>query len=364
MKAVVASRPDGLGTRLLTLLSGLRFAENLEASFEIEWPSLCDSSYPLNGQLLQSKDIADIFVAHQPIIGRNDVRFVTLSQDKAVRRLNVHQEFGNINGRGFNRIAKMIDGYDYALYNTPEPVVFRGQSAASEIEATKSNWLRINFAPDVVHSVNNFSHSFPLSDIVGVHVRRGDVVNILKYQTLEFLIARGGTQIFQRYIPYQTIARILGSQFKHSNYILVCTDSPEAADELQKFLPNHKVIQSTIAEAKNPNQRAIIDLILLSRSSCLISPFKSYFSTCAATVGRCKMINAGLDIPSLVDELTALLETSDATHVSSRKSLIYTLGYLNLWNHPDSPMRNEMLRLAMDYDSEICRLLLDRSARK
>jgi hypothetical protein len=358
MRPVIATRPDGLGTRLLTILFGLRFSEQLGAPFSIYWPNFHDIHYPSNEVLLQQKDIEDIIVTERPIKDRADVGFVEPPLEPFPRYFRISDNIAGLKDKLIDEISPLIGPYDVIQYNVPEAVALAGSDASNELLIAKRNWERLNFSNDIVESFGSFSNQFNLGSSVAIHLRRGDILNMLKYEALDILASTGATQIFQRYIPLKTVAAVLRKDFSDFSQCIVCSESDSAAADLQELLPEVNVLNSNVAYAKNCNQRALLDLMILAGSSHLVSPFKSYFSECAATIGNCSPLNVGLDIPSLIDELITVLDGDNVLDLKSRKSIIYSYGYLNLWYIPDSEYRQELLDRAMSSDSEICRSLI------
>ena len=358
MRPVIATRPDGLGTRLLTILFGLRFSEQLGSPFSINWPSFYDIHYQSNEELLQQKDIEDIIVTERPIKDRADVGFVELASQPCPRFFRISDNIAGLQDKLIDEISPLIIPYDFIQYNVPEAVSLSGSDANNELLIAKKNWDRINFSNEIVESFGSFSNQFNLGLSIAIHLRRGDILNMLKYESLDVLASTGATQIFQRYIPLNTVATVLRKDFSDFSQCIVCSESDSAAADLQELLPEVNFVHSNVAYAKNCNQRALLDLMILAGSSHLISPFKSYFSECAATIGNCTPVNVGLDIPSLIDELITLLNEDNVLDLNSRKSIIYSYGYLNLWYMPDSAYRQELLDMAMSSDSDICRSLI------
>jgi hypothetical protein len=363
MIPIISSRPDGLGTRLLSLLYGLRLAEQTGSAFSIGWPSLRDSNYSLHQALLQHESIAEIFVLDQPIMGRDDVRFVDSSVWQGRRCCMLHGAHSHLHGKSLPDIAHFCSTFDVLVYDLPLPTTVGISDPELEKHATKRNWTRLAFAQDIFDAFANFSDNARPKDSVSVHIRRGDILNMLKSAPIEFLIQQGGTSIFQRYVPTKTIQNILLTHFQSVSSVIVCSEDDNVANEIAGSLPGKVVHQSLGIFPKDSNKAALLDLMILAGSRHLVTPFKSYFSECAMTVGDCSVLNVGLDIPNLLSELLPVLDASDVQDRSARRALLLMMGYLNLWHQPHSSYRAELLARAMDADQGVVDTLIRHTRR-
>ncbi|NDC36427.1 MAG: hypothetical protein EBZ48_00025 [Proteobacteria bacterium] len=269
---------------------------------------------------------------------------------------------GAINGfniRVEREIEEVIDSFDYVLYDIPEPVLFAKTDGQAEKAIAKYNWQRLNFSPLITDSFQAFSSLSNLEECVAVHVRRGDLLNKLRHESVEDLLKSGATEIFQRYIPMKTICDILLHKFPGLKTCIICSESRDIANQLGRLQPKIDFIHSASAYSQNCNQRALLDLLILANAAYTVAPFKSYFSSCAETVGRCKLINSSLDIPNLVEELTQALDNLDSPDLKTRRAIVYAYGYLNLWYEPQSQLRHKLKEMTFSEDSDIGNLLLD-----
>lgn len=324
----------------------------------IDWPSLSDKNYSSDTPLLQREDTSDLFDMNAPVKDRSDISFVHSLPHPSQRCCKISGAIKEFENLPIREIEARIDSFDFVLYDLAEPVLFSGTDSSIERAIAKFNWQRLVFSPQIVDSIKSFSSAFNLSKSVAVHVRRGDLINKLINDPIDLLLQSGATEIFQRYIPVKTIVNILSKDFPDLNSCIICSESHEVVHQLEQLAPGLSFVQTTAAFAQNCNQRALLDLLILSKAACIVSPFKSYFSTCAETVGDCKLINSGLDIPNLVEELSTALDALDLPDQKTRKAIVYAYGFLNLWYEPNSDYRHTLKDLTMAEDPDIGRVLL------
>jgi hypothetical protein len=358
MIPIISSRPDGLGTRLLSILHGLRFAEQTGASFSIGWPSLDDANYPIQRRLLQAETADEIFNIEQPIQGRSDVFFLDRSYWIGRRCCMVHGALSHLDGSSLTLIEEFCSDFDVMIYDLPAPISVAGNIHTIETRIIKQNWKRLAFSQLVRDTFTSFALDSKLSSSVAIHVRRGDVVKMLCEGTIEHLIQSGGTQIFQRYVATKTIVNALTPLLPLSASVVVCSEDRSAAQQIAECLPGTTVYSSFGLFPQDSNQAALLDLMILAGARWLMSPFKSYFSECASAVGECESFNIGLDVQNLVDDLIFILEHEAVKNRDERRAIVYALGYLNLWHQPGSAYRQELRCLARAADSAVADLLI------
>jgi hypothetical protein len=323
------------------------------ADLSIAWPSLSNEHYDLTNSLLSEETIFEIFENGQPFIGRNDIPVVSHDSLANKRVLCLHGALNELNGKTREEIEAFSAQFDVMLYDLPFPVVMAGSSEAQEAEIAKQKWPTLNIAGSVRVAYEQLALDNGLAEGVAVHMRRGDMIPMLHNATLRDLRDWGATQIFQRYIPVKSVINLVGGRFQSAASIAICSEDTSIVDTIGTQFPDRNVFSSRGIFPVDGNQAALLDLMLLAGAKHLISPFKSYFSECANTIGRCELINSGLDIPNLVNELVATLDQTDLPDRDARKAIIYLVGYKNLWYDPESAYRAELLEKARAADRKI-----------
>ena len=358
MIPIISSRPDGLGTRLLSILHGLRFAEQTGASFSIGWPSLDDCNYPSDRRLLQADSAGEIFNLDHPIQGRNDVQVVDRSYWLGRRCCMLHGALQHLEYTTLASIEAFCKNFDVFIYDLPVPLPIAGSSAEREAYFIKQNWKRFSFCTAVGDTFAQFASESQLSSSVAIHIRRGDVLKMLSEAPVDTLIQTGGTQIFQRYTAINSSINALGPLLPHTASVVVCSEDHSVAEQIAESIPGKHVYSSRGLFPQDSNRAALLDLMILSGARWLITPFKSYFSECASIVGECDTINVGLDVRSLVDDLISIIDKATLPDRDARQAVVYALGFLNLWHLPNSEYRWELHRRARAADSSVADALI------
>ena len=106
------------------------------------------------------------------------------------------------------------------------------------------------------------------------------------------------------------------------------------------------------------NQRAFIDLMILSQSKILVAPYMSFFSICATAVGRCEYKSVGFDPVCLVEELLGLLEPKDYDRNRSVSSIVYATAAKMMADPADANTREQFVTYAQKLDGNITNAIL------
>lgn len=359
MIPVVALRPDGLGTRLLTTIYARQFAEKIGATLSVAWPSLEDANYANSHQLLKEEQITEIFEGKKIFIDRDDVEIIQSSQLTGKRLMHLHGMHEQIENGTIGDVENISATFDYIVYDLPYPVTLAGSDPKADALQVKKLWNQFNFAKDVMEAFSYLSQASELDQSVAVHVRRGDVLNKITEDSLNHLKTVGATQIFQRFVPLKTVVRAVSEHFADARSLIVCSEDATMRRNLQGYFPDSRVLSANGYFSAGGNKSALLDLLILSRAKHLISPFKSYFSECASILGQCNLHNAGLDIPSLMDEITIMIDKVQPPDANIRKAIFYMFGYKNLWYDPENELRAHLLKQAVALDEPTARELTD-----
>ncbi|TCQ04207.1 hypothetical protein C8J34_1094 [Rhizobium sp. PP-F2F-G36] len=354
MPVIAASRPDGLGTRLLTILHARAWSDYTNDKLVVFWESLADVNYSENGVLLQADDYQDIFSSDSVFTDRADIQVVPYNSFATASKVHLSQIFGRLSSMTKEEFFSIYNNCEVFIYDLPFPISFVDDLGTSAFNRNAKYWDAIGFADDVVEAARTLtSLSDGDSGYTAVHFRRGDMLNALSRSSLSHLQNVGITQVFQRYLPVATAISTISSKLSSTRRILVCSEDREISQRFQSLLGEEFHVASSEIFPHGGNKAALLDLLILANSSSLVTPFKSFFSECAVSIGKCQAYNPGLDCVNIVKELDSYLESTGAAEMAQRKAILYSCGYMNMWHMPDDPFRSWLLSSAFASDHDI-----------
>jgi hypothetical protein len=321
MPIVIASRPDGVGTRLLTLLHAYRFSQHMGWPFTMHWPDLSDQNYS-DTQLLASARADDYFPSGR-VFKDDEAEIITAVDFTAGKR--VYQLSGSVSLKGMTRqqIVELTATYDIFLYDLPEAILLDGTERSKERIELRKNWRRLNFPHDVISACDEVTQGLHWKETVAVHVRRGDVVNMLTRGPLDHLSGDGIVQLFQRYIAFNTVITQMTEHAGAMKGVIVCSEEAGMASRLKLAFPWLSILTGRGRFQDDVNKSTLVDLILLTRSRFIICPPISYFSFCASEASLANRLQLKIDFPNLVPELIAVLDDASPPDIEARKAIIY-----------------------------------------
>jgi hypothetical protein len=361
MGLVVASRPDGIGTRLLTILCARRFAESIGYDFRFTWPSLQENHYDYSANLLQKEDFLEIF-ASERIFADTEGDFGSLVDASildGLRMFSVLGAFGHSWTTTMAEFREQSASYDVILYDHPTILRLDDEGPDAGRAAVKAHWNAIKWNRDVEKAYRDFAATTHLATSPAIHMRRGDVASMIHEADFEYLRARGITVIFQRYLPISTAFRELRDNFPAAKNIVICSEDRAIPALFRAEFPGVAFHTSFGMFNDAGSKKALLDLMILAGCKDLISPFKSYYSECAASVGACRLLRSDLDVFALVRELGAIIDGSESPNKPALKVLTLVLAWRNLWHRPDLPERADLLEVSRALDPDLTQELLD-----
>lgn len=322
---------------------------------QLNWPSLVDANYG-SDQLLSAASVSDYFESGG--IFRDDDELTWAAPDFTTGK-RVYQLSGSVplNGRSKEEITELTATYDVFLYDMPSPVYLNDADRAAERKALRINWRRFNFSPEVLSACDEITKGTSWKDTAAVHVRRGDILNMLTSGPLEHLQRDGIIQIFQRYIAFDTVVGQVQKHIGEFGSLTVCSEEPAIAGRLSRMFPGIAVAGSNGKFAHDSNKAALLDLLLLTRSRAIICPPISYYSFCASEVSLAKRMPSVVDVRNLVSELISILDASFAADSNSRKAIVYGQAYKNAAPDQDYEYREHLHLLGHASDSRMMEML-------
>jgi hypothetical protein len=327
IKMIISRRVDGLGTRLMSILSARYACEYFGCNMYVTWPNIGSRYYSSN--ILQPDSIAEIFEGGK------------IFKDIAVALLT-EEDFLKLNTRLLSRLKKWFKAnecffilnknetenlslYEFLTYDEPWAIVPYSTTQKEVSLKVKDYWKQLNWHSSIVNSIENFERQINNQPYVVVHIRRGDIIHRLLYDNLQAL-NDGMLAIFGRFLPIETAVKlILDSGFKD---VVVCSECDESTQLLVDKVKqkNDKVnfyITSEFTQSLSDNQVATYDMIVMSAGAKIFTSSGSSFSTCAEFSGNTHRVRSAADWENMANELIAYLDNNDNSMTNERKSLVY-----------------------------------------
>ena len=251
MTKLIINRHDGLGSRINNLICGIYLSKKINYELVINWVKNEECS------CLLSDLFCDIDFVEYPILKKTE-RFGVVLNDNFFKKI-----FGDfMQSKHPNEIIKFISK------DKETNVFLRNYTNKIERNTFKSIFNRLNLNSKIKNKLQIFN-VINLKDIIGVHVRRGDVS---KYRFIEL-------NKYFNFLDKRNIKIIFLSSenekvyFKFSKKYIVIRNRQESFD------------RNTVVGI----QDSLVDMILLSRCKYILSS-ESQFSRCAGSIGNIKNI--------------------------------------------------------------------------
>lgn len=291
---ILCQRGDGIGGRLLTLLWTLRFAAKVNAGVLMFWPSLDLFSY----EGAAAGDIFDLYRLASPPV-RNRLQIVDGDCRKYLRRKSL--------------ILNRKERYDPAAFVVPfdmdparqklpvilghweGPLLAFGESRKAALAEVPSLFAQLPIRADLMGEVDRVAAEHRLSDMVAVHVRRGEIVQNLREAVSRFrpndpsshvvLDERIGTFV-RRCMSVDNFADSIREVVEQGRQILVFSDEASAPRDLANALGTSKVLSvaSLVRDGFSPLQQAFVEAVLMSRCRSIVGA-RSAYSGLAHVIG-------------------------------------------------------------------------------
>jgi cytochrome c-type biogenesis protein CcmH/NrfG len=333
IKRIIAQRLDGMGTRLMCILSTRHICEYFNCKMSVSWPPIGSRYYSSN--ILHAESVREIF--------EEGKIFKDINTD-----LLINEDLSKVNTKSLSSFTKNCrrDGClvildkkatenlsqsEVVIYNEPWAIVpydieyKYGTEYQKVAKKIKDYWKQINWHQSIVKNLKSFENWINDRDYVVLHIRRGDIIDRLLYDEIEVL-NRDILSIFGRFLPISTAVKlILDSSFKDVVICSECNKSTKLVVDAVKQINNsiNFYITSNFTPSLTANQLAAYDLILMSASKQILTSYGSSFSTCAEFVGNTHRIRMAPDWENIAKELITYLDNNDNKMANERKSLVY-----------------------------------------
>jgi len=353
MSLIYAARGDGLGTRLLTAIYGRILATLLNFPFKIIWPPLGSDFYSnydvLNPDLLYEVFSENYMFRGNPKFAGEFVKEWRVLEGSAF--FYVNQDMAFLNSLDLTMLSEHLRARDGLVYDFPYPLDVLKQVNDFDLEI-KNAWAAIDWSLNLNSILDEIDQCCDLQNTITLHLRRGDLVTMLNEAPISELMAVGMMQIFQRYAALRTFFDEIDRVRTNEN-IFICSEDEGADVPFKRRYGAENVRSSSDFYCGTPNQKAFVDLILLSRSKILIAPHLSYFSTCAATVGNVQLRSVALDLQNLIEELLQQVVATNSDRYKDVAAVIYCVAANISRDSNRIEWFNEFTRQAKKYNTNI-----------
>lgn len=346
---ICTQRSDGLGTRVLSAVYAQLLSEQIGVPVKVIWTPLGWPDPPHSPVLMHPRHILELFDSLHLFADRTQGRYgdIVLHEEvvsTGLFSLFYHQdELFHLSRGEIAQIAWMGPGLNYDF---PTPLL---QFMARDPDL-KEKLARIaaciNWNAALPAALDALGRRWPLGECLSVHVRRGDIVGMLLHSDLAILADGLMIQILQRLTPLQAYFNAVDQH--RTGGIIVCTEDRAVVDQFARRYGPERIIACVEGDLTE-NQRAAMDLLLLSKSRRIIAPVVSFFSQCAAAIGSTPLQNTAWRLEETTDEIKAMLEVAQSPRARDVTAIMYAAAYMiALRNDLDSTHHFKTLALGLD----------------
>ena len=299
---VVARREDRLGGRLGAMVNAWTVARLLGAEFRFAWP---------RGRFLELDDPTEVFATAF-------VHSYEMDEESFARATLV-----------VCTSAATLADLQHAVQTAASPAVilvtecfaqirFPGQSAAEAAALFRASFEALSWSP-TIEAVRERISALPDDVRYAMHVRAGDFVRGIRYGTQA---GEDWTNFFpaEKYIPTDVLKAYAREAATRGERLLVFSDNEEAVALVRDAHPGFLTPSDLISglEGLTEAQRALAEILLMTRMERLFAPDTSAFSRLAANVGGATML--GIRDVMDVDRGTAITRRFMAEHAAMPRS--------------------------------------------
>ena len=289
MKQIYAVRGDGLGTRLLTAVYALVLSRQLGMECKVIWPPLGGGGQGFydSYKLMHPDALREIVAGRFLFVGENNEesgQLVAHFENLGASHPSLYLNYPHLHALTREDIINYCGKYSGLSYDHPSPLLDLMTVDTDFDAACKAAWNQISWSKQVGRAVESISSRFNIGKCIGAHVRRGDVIDLLLRADMEHLENNGMMAILQRYTPLSAYFEQIGTLGSRES-VVVCTESSQILEAFNKRYGPDSVI-SCSDMGLTENQKAAVDLVLLSKSARIVAPTLSFFSHCASVFRR------------------------------------------------------------------------------
>jgi hypothetical protein len=346
-RTIYVHRGDGMGSRLLSIIYAKILADILGYRVKVVWDNMRSPFY--SSALFDPARLGEIFAdSHVFHDGGERDGEICDHIPEHLRLFRLECDFGKCAKVSVDAFLNQLDagGYEALFYGQPAPALaFMKYERDLRLEVRRV-WKTMAWSAPISAFVERYAALSEVGDRIAVHVRRGDLVRMIVEADLD-LLSENVIGIFIRYAALKSIVKQI-EEVRTDEKILLCSDDEGMAARLKGEYGEANVCSSHDVDRLTENQRSVVDIVLLSKSKILVSPYLSLFSKCAAEVGECEHVAMPLDLSATVEELTAIADRRVDGRAAQAKALIYA-GAATITN--DEAMRETFLQQARRLDA-------------
>jgi hypothetical protein len=306
-RSIYVYRGDGLGTRLLTVIYAKILADMLGFQVKVVWGEMKSPYY--GGRLFDPAKLSDIF-ADSHVFHDGDERDgeICAAIPHDIRILQLDCDLGKSTKVSLDSFLGRLDdeNYNALFYGQPGPALSFMKHERDLCFEVGRVWKTVAWSTQISAFIERYCALESIENRIAVHVRRGDLVRMLLEADPNFS-PEEMTGIFIRYASLELIMKQI-DEVRSGEKLLVCSDDDRMVKRFKDEYGEADVCSSHDEERLTEDQKAVVDIVLLSRSKILVSPYLSLFSRCAAEVGSCGHVATPIDLGSAVEELIAIAD--------------------------------------------------------
>ena len=298
---LLCSRKDGIGARLVNLIWTWRLARAAGLRTLCFWPPMD----PYYGETTGAGDLIDLLALTTGEFG-DDLRIIDgrpvdylipetiqpSAEEPCDPSAWVYQP-GAIRGVKAPPSPVIDTGIG--------PLLTPGEDPAAATEEARYLFSRLPLKPRIEKSLKAVNKVQPLSRMIAVHVRAGDIVEVLRGAGQSFtpeamqpgsVLDRYTEHFFRGCAPHTAYLRLVRPFMKQGYGLLFFSDTPAAALTYEKRFQYKLVKARDLAPTRLTDiQRALFEILMMSRCHAIIGT-KSMFSTLASLVSGGAVIDA------------------------------------------------------------------------
>ncbi|TRW98631.1 hypothetical protein FNJ84_03475 [Paracoccus sp. M683] len=285
--SILMSRNDGLGARLIPLLSALRLAQSTGATLRVHWPS--------------QDQRANVSHYHGLFAPEFCARYFITDAEARTRRLRIipANRFQKLTPQQF--IDQADPEADYFIEETTGPATLSGEDPAEVARQYRAAMSMISFTPKIRQMMDQIDAAFAGRQVTAYHIRHGDVTSSYR--------ARGKAWP-NKYVPPEIyLEHMRQSGTGPDRPALLISDTPASIDWLAARQPGTLRLPDLIRlEGLDSLQFDFLELYAMSRASLIVAPEMSGFSRVAAAIGAVPIEDVGQSLtdPAMGQAMTAL----------------------------------------------------------
>jgi hypothetical protein len=273
-KSIISINLGGISNRIKCLISMERLGEKYSRKVYLYWPlnHTCGAKF---SDLFENK-VEEIGKEELSKIKRREMWvFEDYSVSKPVKDYpKKYLITGSwrflLDGKYFTRYPELDrkEGVDLKFSNLPEEIKNEFISRLKKIKPLNN----------IQKEIDNFSKKHKMSNLIGVHIRRGDFA--------DRNVSPGRVSTDEKFI--EKMKEFIKEDNKTKFFL--CTDSQEMEEKIEKEFPKRiiKFKKSSFTRTDvRATQEGLIDLYLLSKTKYILGTYRSTFTELAWWLGGC-----------------------------------------------------------------------------